>query len=111
MAEKWEEIRDALVSSVEDRAKDFLKDNKAAKDFLVERAERLAKLAVAYAMLDGVEKDQAKADMAVVAQSIENQVAALSVTAASGTKKLFANLVGVAFDSLVKALPALIGAL
>jgi hypothetical protein len=112
MAEKWEDIRDSILSTIEGRAKDFLKDNAAAKDRLRERAERLAKLAFRYATIsDEAARKTISDDMVVVRQTMENEIAALALSGSNEAKNVFKQIAGTAFDMVIKALPAIIGAL
>jgi len=112
MAEKWEQLRDALLSSVETRAKDFLDTNKPARDFLVERAGRLAKLSVEWvAATTDEQKKLLRQDMTVVQQTMENQITALAVNASADGRRLLAGIVGTAFETVIKALPTIIGML
>ncbi|MFO0701764.1 MAG: hypothetical protein U0236_21295 [Nitrospira sp.] len=108
MAEKWEDLRDALVSTIEARAKEFLDQNKVARDLIVERSGALAKYALKYAANPN---DADQLEMNIIRQTITNEIDALALNASSGAKNLFKALVGIAFDSLVKALPALVGAI
>jgi hypothetical protein len=112
MAGKWEDVRDSIVGAVESRAKQFLDDNKTARDFLRERAERLAKLTVLYAEAkDSVAREALSRDFVVVKQAMENELAALALQGSSAAKSLFGHLLSVAFDTLIKVLPSLVTAL
>lgn len=106
MAEKWEELRDALVSTVEGQMKDLLDQNNGAKDLVVERSSALAKYAVKYAENPN---DSDKHEMDIIRQTIMNEIDALALNVSSGVKNLFKAIVGVAFDALIKALPILAG--
>ena len=112
MAGKWEDVRDAIIDTVESRAKKFLDDNKAARDFLRERAERLAKVTILYAEAkDSAQRDSLMNDAKIVRQAMELELATLALTGSATAKNLFGQILGVAFDALIKALPAIIAAL
>ena len=112
MAGKWEDVRDAIIGAVEARAKKFLDDNKAARDFLRERAERLAKVTILYAEAkDSAQRDILMKDAAIVKQAMENELAALALTGSAAAKSLFGQLLSVLFDGLLKVLPAIVAAL
>ena len=107
-----DELKNAIIDSVKARAKDFLDKNKDAKDFLIERAERLAKLAAQYALeTDGSKRGVLKNDMEIVKQTMENDVSAVAVAAATASRDLFKSLLGTAMDMLIKALPTIVAAL
>lgn len=108
----WEEIRDAIVSSVQERAKDFLKSNQAADAFLRERAERFAKLAASYATkADPGIRMGLLLDMKIVKQTMENEITTVLVNAESAGRSLLKDLMGTVLDFAVKALPAVVGIL
>ena len=111
MPNTFEDLKKSIVDVVESRAKDFLKENADAKVFLVERAERLAKIAFEYATAPDDKKDALKADMEVVRQSIENEISSVAVAASKSSRELFKAILGTALDVLVKALPTIIAAI
>jgi len=112
LKDKAKEIADALVSSVKTRAEDFLEENKDAREFLEERAKRLGILAVRYTIeQDPDAKVMLKDDMEIVQQTLENDISALALKASTASKELFKNILGAAFDALVKALPAIVAVL
>jgi len=112
MPDTIDDLKKAIIDSVESRAKKFLSDNADAKAFLYERAQRLAKLAVEYAMTaDEAEKLEIKAKMDLVRQTMENDISAVAVAAQSESKNLFKAILGTAMDVLIKALPAVLAAI
>lgn len=111
MPEPWETIRDAVVSSVEERVRDFLAKNADAKKFLLERSERLARLAYLFTLTSGDGRDNVGRDIAIVKQSMENEIATVAMAASAESRSTFKALLGVAFDTIIKALPGLVGAL
>jgi hypothetical protein len=111
MAETWEAIRDGIVGAVEARAKKFLDDNQEVRKLLLERASRLAKLTALYAVASAEGREVLQVDLAVVRQTMENDLAALQLNASVEARSAFTNLVGVAFDAIIKALPGILSAL
>lgn len=112
MPEKWQELKDQIVGVVESRTKDFLAQNAGLKALLLERAERLAKLSTAYLMtVDPGAKKDISDSMQVVQQTMENEIDAAAANATAAAKSVFKQIVGVAFDTLIKVLPTIVGAL
>lgn len=112
MAESWERIRDGLVAVVEARTKNFLAANAPVKAMLVERASRLAKLTVLYAVATTPDmKVSLHEQMGVVAQTITNDLSALAVNASAEAHATFVHIVGTAFDTVVRSLPGIIAIL
>lgn len=111
MAEAWETIRDGLLAAVEGRAKGFLDANKGAKAILTERASRLAKLSALYVVANADGRAVLQADLDIVRQSLENDLAALAVNASAEAHATFTNLAGAVFDGIIRSLPGIIGVL
>lgn len=112
MPNSIDEIRKAIVDAVEARAKDFLDKHQDAKDFLYDRAKRLAKLAFDYTIVDNDEEKTAiKEKMELVQQTIENELSAIAVDASVEAKNTFKLVLETAFDVFIKALPAILAAL
>lgn len=112
MPDTIESLKNAIIDSVKARAKDFLDQNADAKDFLVDRAQRLAKLTYQYAMAgDEAEKTEIKEKMDLVTQTIENEMSAIAVGAQSEAKNMFKAILGTALDTVVKALPVILAAI
>ena len=109
MADVLGTLKDAIVSSVEAQVQDFIAQNKDAKDFLVERAERMAKLGVEYLSAGGDADRQIVVDsMKIVQQTIQNDMAAVAVNAAVASRETFMKVLSVAGDVLIKALPIIL---
>jgi len=107
-----DELKDAIISTVEEKAKGFLKDNADARIFLYDRAKRLAQAGYAYALeSDEAAKVQLKEDMKVIEQSIANELASVAVTAQAASKALFRSILETAVGVFVKAIPAIVSAL
>jgi hypothetical protein len=109
MSEKWEELKNQIVGVVEARTKDFLAQNANLKALLLERAERLAKLSTNYLMTSdpGAKKDLLDS-MEIVQQTMSNEIDAAAANATAAAKGLFKQVIGVAFETLIKVLPSLI---
>lgn len=105
------ELAGSIVNTVKKRAKDFLEANKDAQDFLEDRAKRMAKLVLKYAKASESERESIKGDMAIVQQSMENEVSSVAVAAQAEAKSLFSAILSTAFDTLVKALPTIVAAI
>jgi len=109
MAEKWQELKDQIVGVVESRTKDFLAQNANLKALLVERAERLARLTASYLMtVDPSAKKDITDSMEIVTQTMTNEIDAAASNATAAAKGLFKQIVGVAFDTLIRVLPSLV---
>ncbi len=109
MAEKWEELRDNIIGIVTNRVREFVEGNVNVKAFLEERAGRLAKLAVERMRPDGTDKAHVEAQMGLVTDTIENDVAALEITAAKEAASVFSAVLQAVGDMLKGALPLLGG--
>jgi hypothetical protein len=107
------ELKNAVLVPVTERAGKFLDDNKDAKEFLEERATRLAELGVdlAKAIGDETASRQVVEQIEVVKQTIQNQLSTIAVKASLESKDLFGKILGTAVDVIVKALPAILAAI
>jgi len=109
MASSWEEIAGAILDTIKERAGEFLKENAEVEGFLKERAARLAKLMLAYStQTDQVQKQIILDSIGDVRQTIENDVAGLTLKGKTAAQNLFREIVNTAFGAVVKMLPALI---
>lgn len=105
-------LKESIIEVVRSRAKEFLRENAEAEKFLEDRAERLARLSLEYALAaDEVARANIRADMEIVRQSMENELASLVLAASGKSRDLFRQVLGTVADVLVKALPHLIAAL
>ena len=111
LSAKLMELKNAIVDSVRAQAKDFLASNKDAEAFLIERAERLAKLSLDYAVGDEAARTAAKADIDIVRQSMENELSSVAVKASKASRDLFKSILSTATDVLIKAIPVIVSAL
>lgn len=105
-------LKDAVVAPVKESAKAFLDANKDARDFLEDRAKRLAELGVEYVKAgDDAERDRIRLQLTVVQQSIRNEVSQVAVGAAIESRNTFAKILDTAVGVLIKALPVVLAAL
>ncbi len=109
MADPWTDLADTFVSTVKDRAKGFLANNAKAKAFLVDRGKRLGKLAWQLKTAsDGGAREKAERGMKKVQQSIENELATLSLNGSDESKSVFRDILNTAVAVFVKMAPALL---
>jgi len=111
MTSPWHELADAVVASVRERVGAFLDDHVDAKALVLERADRLGKLAWEYAAAAEADRPALAASMEVVRQTIENEAANVALGAGTAAKDAFREAVSAVFGVLVKALPAVLGML
>lgn len=108
MAEEWKALRDALVSSVTERAGELLAANQPVKDKVLERAERLAQLAEEWVLAPASEKAVIEERMEKVRQTVENEVDALMLRAKPEAKQFVKAIAGTVFDTIIRGLPGLL---
>jgi len=112
MSEPWDAITHDIVGVIEERAKSFLDENAEAKDFVLERAKRLAQLLFEYKLAaDDAEILEKKEKMELVQSTIETELAALALNGQAAAKETFREVVKTAFGILIKAIPSLIAAI
>lgn len=98
-----------LFEEIKADGKDFLDQNSAAKDLLIDRTEELARLTLQYKF----ESDEAaRADllneMKIVQQTIQNEISALALAGQAAAKDLFMKVVNTAVGALIKFVPMLL---
>lgn len=112
MANTIDDLRKVIIDAVEARAKDFLDKHQDAKEFLYDRAKRLAELGFDYTLVDNDdEKKYLREKMALVQQTIENEISAVAVDASVEAKSTFKAILQTALDVFIRALPAILAAL
>jgi len=112
MSNPWDGIAESILGTIKGRAKEFLDENKEAKDLLVDRAQALAKLAFQYKTeTDEEKKIDLLAEIEIVKQTIENELSALALNGKAASIATFKEIVGTALGALVKYLPAILGAI
>jgi hypothetical protein len=107
MDPKIEELASVLKDLIVGRAKKYLNAQIAArKEFLEERAKRLAELTVfmAKATTDA-DRDGVKLQMETVSDTIENELVAAAVDASVEARAAFGDAVSAVVDYALKALP------
>ncbi len=78
-----DDLKKVIIDAVEARAKDFLEKHADARTFLYDRAKRLAELGFDYTLVDtDAEKEIIKQKMAIVQQTIKNELSSIAVDAA-----------------------------
>lgn len=108
-----EDLKVAILAPVKERSKKFLDDNKDAGEFLEDRAKRIAELGVELVRAgdDDEKRENIMTQMAVVQQTIQNQLSAVAVHASIESRELFGKILGTALDVLVKAIPVILAAI
>lgn len=107
-----DDLKNSIVGPVTDAAKKLLADNKDAAQFLEDRAKRVAELGVEYLKAsDDAGRDTVIEQLEVVKQSIQNEISQVAVNASIEARATFKNVMGVALDVFIKALPIIVAAL
>lgn len=108
-------LADSILASMKEGAGDFLDQHQDAKDFVTDRAKRAAELtadlAKAVATGDDAERKRIRELMAVVEQSVRNELSRVALDASVASRAQFEAAVKSVFAFAVKALPALLAAL
>lgn len=107
----WRDLRDKIIEAVKSRVGDFVDEHEEISKLLTDRAERLASLTwelTRYTKESG-QYEKTQRSMKVVAQTIENEVAALEIEAAAETTALFGSILRTVADVLMGVVPELIG--
>ena len=106
--EPWREAANVIVSEISFRAREVWDREEAARQFVTERAGRLAQLAWRYAREgDPLAKEKLKIDMIIVKQSIENEMARLALVTDGEARAVFVAATLAALGSFARAIPAL----
>lgn len=107
--EPWKDLAEGVAATIEGRAGKFLDDNAAAKDFILERSKRLAKLVWEYKTAGtDAERHERKTRMELVQSTIEMELAAVALNGSTEAKETFKAIVETAFGVLVKAAPSIL---
>jgi hypothetical protein len=107
-----DDLKDAVVAPVTAAAQKLLADNKDAAEFLQDRAKRVAELGVDYIKAgDDAAREAVMLQLQVVQQSIQNEISQVAVNASVESRATFKNVMGVALNVLLKALPVIVAAL
>jgi hypothetical protein len=112
MASQLDALKDAIVDTVKAQVQDFLTENKDAREFLEDRAKRMAKLGLEYLQAGGdADREVVLQDMKIVQQTIRNDMAAVAVNAAVASRETFMKVLSAAGDVLIKALPVILSSI
>lgn len=104
------DLKDAVIIPVKGAAKDFLDANQDAKDFLEDRAKRMAELGVEYVKASGDEdRERVSRQIVVVRQSIANELSTVAQNASYESRSQFGKILDAALGVIVKLLPVLAG--
>lgn len=108
-----EQLAGSLKDLIVGRAKKYLNAQVSArKEFLEERAKRLAELTVDMAKAGGdADRAAIRAQMETVTDTIENELIAAAVDASAEARATFRAILDTALDFAEKALPVVIKAL
>lgn len=108
MSVPWEDLAQSILGTIRERAKDFLSQNDQAKQLVEERAVELAKLLVEYgAETDEVVRKDILNEIAIVRQTIENELSAVALNGKTESIATFKEIVGSVFSTVVKVLPVI----
>ena len=105
---------EALAGSLKDlikgRTAEYLNEQKEKKEFLEERAKRLAELTIDYAKAHEADRPRIKAQMEIVFDTIQNELYAAAVILSGEARQTFKDVLGTVLDYGIKILPKLLAA-
>jgi hypothetical protein len=104
-------LKDAVFGTVKEGAQEFLDEHQDARDFLEERAKRIAELGVEYlqAGSDSV-RESVSERIEVATQSIRTQLAGIALDAEEASRAQFSAIVNAAVGAVIKMLPVILAA-
>lgn len=106
------DLYQGIVDRIEARGKKFLDENAGSRDFVYERAKRLATLGVSYlAASDDDTRTRVDGQIESARQSIENELSAVAVNAAIAAREEFMGIVNDVVGVLRTLLPIAVGIL
>lgn len=104
-----DDVKNSIVATVRDRARDLLDRNASAAAFLEICARDLAKLAVRLIQVsDDRERETVLGEIAFARQAAENEIVGLALEAETEARRTFKEIVGTVFSFVEKALPTLL---
>jgi hypothetical protein len=110
--EPWKEIAKSIVDTIKIRAGDFWDKNQEARDFVQERASRLAKLTFEYGIAaDDAQREAVKMKMALVAETIETELLSIALIGQEQAKATFREIVSTVMSVVSKIIPVVFGAI
>lgn len=106
------DLEAAVVDPIKGQVTDFLNNNTDAREFVTDRAKRLAALGLEYVQATSDDRRNAVLlQIKVVRQSIENEVSSIALNESIVARATFKKVVSAAVDVLVKLIPVLIQAI
>ncbi len=106
------DLKQGIIDRIEADGKKFLDDNQGSRDFVYERAERLATLGVTYvAASDDATRERVSEQMEAVRQSIENELSSVAVNASVAARAEFMAIITQVVGTLRTLLPLVVGLL
>jgi flagellar biosynthesis/type III secretory pathway chaperone len=108
----WSALSDTLIEQVRERAGAFWDANADARAFVVEKSKELAKLVWKLkTTTDETQQAELKNEIAIVRQTIENELGTIALIGETEAKSTFKEIVNTAFGVLAKVAPVLLSAL
>lgn len=112
MGTSIKDLTQGIIDRIEADGKKFLDENAGSREFIYERAERLATLGVTYiAASDDASRASVDEQMEVVRQSIENELSSVAVAASVAARATFMSIVTQVVGTLRTLLPIVINLL
>lgn len=109
MSERIEELTAAIIKSIKDRTGRFLESHQASRDFLEERARRMATLVDKYAeATDDASRDAIRREMEAVTLSIETEALNVASDVEPATRSWWKDVVRLTFGAIKEFAPILI---
>ncbi|MGH7260561.1 MAG: hypothetical protein ACREI9_07740 [Nitrospiraceae bacterium] len=98
-----------ILETIKIGGKEFLDQNKEAKDLLIDRAETLARLTLKYKFeSDTTVRNDLLDEMKIVQQTISNELSAVALAGQAASRDLFMKIVDTAFGALIKYVPVIL---
>lgn len=112
MSDEWKAVADSILETIKGRGKKFLDENTAARELLTDRAQVLGKLIWKYKLeSEEVKRMEIMAEVAIVKQTVENELSALALIGKVESIAAFKDVVGTAFSAIIKYLPVILAAI
>lgn len=112
MPDTVDELAATIIAAARKKAGAFLDDHEDAKEFLAERAKRMAELVFKLTLAkDDDERTALKSEMEAIQLSIETEALNVALDADEGSRSFFKDVLGIIFGFAKDALPIVIKAL
>lgn len=99
-------LASTIIGRVETRARKFLDDNAGSREFVAARAKRYGELSVSFlAASSDTVREIVSEQMAIVLQSIENELAAVAVDASVASREEFQKVLVTVLETVRAVLP------